>query len=325
MNVRHFYASEKLDRVTHLRGNAEWLRARLADPGSRVLPVWRERLLVDLGDEGEATPRPVFLSVTVADDLVKGFRVEGLREAAILLGVLDDRAYFAVDLSSVDNAEANPLLAGRGQFVSLRRLGPFIDRVSGGLLAYAQAMVYWQGQHRYCGACGSPTRSEEAGHWLRCTAESCGVLHFPRSDPAIIVRVTHEDRCLLGRQSRWPARRYSVLAGFVEPGESLEDAVVREVFEEAGVRVEDVRYDSSQPWPFPASLMLGFTAHALDEAIRVDGDELDDVRWFTRQQLDTDVATGEVILPPDISLARHLINGWYRSAAEPEKKEKESE
>jgi len=141
-------------------------------------------------------------------------------------------------------------------------------------------------------------------------------------DPAIIVRVTHEDCCLLGRQSGWPARRYSVLAGFVEPGESLEDAVRREVHEEAGVRVQDVDYDSSQPWPFPASLMIGFTARAIDDSIRIDGEELEDVRWFSRRQLDDEVTAGEVLLPPEISLARHLIDTWYRNETESEEKEK---
>jgi len=247
--------------------------------------------------------------------------VDNLEAAVILLGMRKGRAHFAVDLSSIEDPEEHPLLAREGHFVSLRSVGPHLDRLSGGLLALAQSMVYWRQQHRFCGACGSPNRSEEAGHWLRCTSENCGVLHFPRTDPAIIVRVTHEGRCLLGRQSRWPARRYSVLAGFVEPGESLEDAVRREVHEESGVRVDEVGYDSSQPWPFPASLMLGFTAAALDDSIRIDGDELDDVRWFSRQQLSSEIASGEVILPPEISLARHLIDDWYRRSIDPEEKE----
>ena len=318
--MRHFYASDELDRATHLRGNANWLCARLSDPESRVLPVWRGRLYVDLENEGDESPQPVYLNVTDAKELAGD-----LDTVAILLGTKEGRAYFAVDLSSIEEPEESKLLAQRGHFVSLRRVGPFLHRFSGGLLALAQAMVHWHQQHRFCGACGSPNRAEEAGHWLRCTSESCGVLHFPRTDPAIIVRVIHEDRCLLGRQSRWPARRYSVLAGFVEPGESLEDAVRREVYEEAGVRVEEVSYHSSQPWPFPASLMLGFTARAFDDSICVDGEELDDVRWFSRQQLDRAIASGEVILPPDISLARQLIDGWHRNDIEPELKEDSSE
>lgn len=318
--MRHFYASEELDRVAHLRRDADWLSARLDDPESRVLPVWRGRLFVDQEKEGAESPRPVYLNVAEAKELAGD-----LDAAAILLGTQDGRAHFAVDLSIIDDPEAGSPIARRGHFVSLRAVGPFLDRISGGLLALAQAMVYWHQQHRFCGACGCPTRGEEAGHWLRCTSESCGVLHFPRTDPAIIVRVIHEDRCLLGRQSRWPERRYSVLAGFVEPGESLEDAVRREVFEEAGVHVGKVDYDSSQPWPFPASLMVGFTAEALDDAICIDGDELDDVRWFSRRQLDKDIKAGEVILPPDISLARHLIDGWFRKDIEPEKEEDNSE
>ncbi len=309
--MRHFYASEELDRVAHLRGDEDWLSARLDDPESLVLPVWRGRLFVELEREGDEPPRPVYLNVADAKELV-----DDLQAAAILLGTQGGRAHFAVDLSSIDNPEECSLLAQRGHFVSLRAVGPFLDQVSGGLLALAQAMVYWHQQHRFCGACGCLTRGEEAGHWLRCTSESCGVLHFPRTDPAIIVRVTNEDRCLLGRQSRWPARRYSVLAGFVEPGESLEDAVRREVYEEAGVRVEEVGYHSSQPWPFPASLMIGFTARAVDDAIRVDLDELADARWFTRRQLQAEIEAGDVALPPEISLARQLIEGWYRTDIE---------
>jgi NAD+ diphosphatase len=305
--MRHFYASDQIDRVAQLRGDADWVRARLADEDSRFVPVWRSRLFVDMEREGEDPPRPVLLTVAQASTLA-----HDLQEGSILLGTLEGATYFAVDLSDIESPEEDSELAGHGHFVSLRRIGPFIDRRNGGLLAYAQAMVHWHQQHRFCGTCGSPTRSEEAGHWLRCTSDQCRTLHFPRTDPAMIVRVTHDDRCLLGRQSRWPARRYSVLAGFVEPGESLEDAVIREVFEEAGVRVDDVQYHSSQPWPFPASLMIGFTANARDDSINIDADELEEARWFSRDQLDDEVAAGDVILPSEIALAHHLINGWYR-------------
>lgn len=307
--MRHFYTSEDLDRASHKRSDEAWVRARLADPQSRVLPVWRARVFVTLDREGDASPQPEYLSVAEARELAGDGSA-----APVLLGVGKSHAYFAADLSSIGDPETEPLLSERGRFVSLRRVGPFLDRHGGGLLAYAQAMAHWHQQNRFCGACGCPTRAEEAGHWLRCTSESCHTLHFPRTDPAIIVRVTHDDRCLLGRQTRWPTRLYSVLAGFVEPGESLEDAVAREVFEEAGVRIDDVRYDSSQPWPFPASLMIGFTAGALDDAILVDGDELEDVRWFTRSELDREVGAGNVILPSEVSLARHLIERWFSRA-----------
>src|SRR5690606_4413961 len=171
-----------------------------------------------------------------------------------------------------------------------------------GLLAYARAMILWRQRHRHCGSCGAATRSESAGHVMKCTNPDCGAEQFPRLDPAVIVLVTDGERALLGRQASWPAGRYSTVAGFVEPGESLEDAVAREVREETGVEVDAVDYHSSQPWPFPSSLMLGFTAHASrTDILRVD-DELEDVRWWTRAE----IAGGAVGLPFTHSISFRL-------------------
>jgi NAD+ diphosphatase len=188
-------------------------------------------------------------------------------------------------------------------------------------------MVWWHGRHRFCGVCGGPTASADAGHVRRCAR--CDARHFPRTDPAVIVLVADAARdgdpageaCLLGSAPGWPDGMYSTLAGFVEPGESLEEAVRREVWEEAGVRVGAARYDSSQPWPFPQSLMLGFTAQAepgaARGAVRVDGVELRDARWFTRAELDEALAAGRVRLPSPLSIARRLIDGWRGGAAPP--------
>jgi NAD+ diphosphatase len=179
------------------------------------------------------------------------------------------------------------------------------------IIAQARALLYWHGRHQFCGLCGGACLPQSAGHVMACT--KCGTHHFPRTDPAVIMLVTRGDRCLLGANKRANRPFYSTLAGFVEPGESLEEAVAREVMEEAGVRVGDVRYHSSQPWPFPASIMLGFYAEGLSEAITIDESELRDARWFTRDEIRDHRAQG-FNLPGRISIARALIEDWISAA-----------
>ena len=166
-------------------------------------------------------------------------------------------------------------------------------------------------EKRFCGNCGSQTAIREGGYMRVCTNDDCGQRHFPRMDPAIIVLVTCGERCLLGRKPVWPEGMYSTIAGFVEPGESIEDAVVREVREETGVEVAEMCYRSSQPWPFPTSLMLGFRARAKSEAIRVEQDELEDARWFTRAEMQEALDQDRLRLPPAISISRRLIEDWF--------------
>ena len=198
-----------------------------------------------------------------------------------------------------------------GEFRELRFYGANMPADEANLLAYARALAIWRAQNRYCGTCGAPTRAVRGGHVMVCTREGCGKEQFPRIDPAIIVLVTDGERALLGRQASWPAGRYSTLAGFVEPGESLEDAVAREVYEESGVQVRDIVYHSSQPWPFPSSLMLGFMARTdADPVVRTDG-ELEDARWFTREE----IANGTPALPTIHSISFGLIEDWYDSGA----------
>ena len=178
-----------------------------------------------------------------------------------------------------------------------------------GLLGYARAMVSWRRRHRFCGLCGTNTVPAKSGHVLVCSAPACRHEQFPRLDPAIIVLVSEGDRALLGRQASWPVGRYSTIAGFVEPGESLEDAVAREVLEETGIEVDRIEYHSSQPWPFPASLMLGFSAHALTTEVRLRDQELEDARWFTREE----IAGNGALLPPRQSISYRLIEHWFDS------------
>lgn len=218
----------------------------------------------------------------------------------------------------VDDEQRSRLAVEDQRWNDLRAAALSLPPSDAGHAAYARALVHWHQKHRYCGRCGASTRIELGGHRRRCGA--CGLEQFPRIDPAIIVLVENAGRVLLGRQSSWPPRRYSVLAGFVEPGESLEDALVREVEEEAGVRVSECDYHSSQPWPFPASLMLGFTARTDDTDLRY-GDELEHAAWFSADELRDAVATGEIRLPPPLSLSARLLEDWYvartgRSAGE---------
>jgi NAD+ diphosphatase len=199
------------------------------------------------------------------------------------------------------------------RWAGLRELGSVLDDAGAGLLTTSVAMAHWHAGHRFCARCGALTHAVQAG-WAR-ECPQCGAEHFPRTDGAVIMAISDaDDRILLGRQARWPQQRYSCLAGFVEPGESLEATVRREAWEEARVAVGDVEYRGSQPWPFPASLMLGFRARAVSPEITVDGVELASARWWTREELALDVATGELLLPPSVSIARRLIEDWYGGA-----------
>jgi NAD+ diphosphatase len=285
----NFLADAPVERLGHLRCDAAWLEQ--ARPRGRYLAVWRRMNLVSAGDP----PRPVLLGW-------EEIRVQAAAPEPVLLGHWQDAPCFAVGL----DGDGPPPLPGA--FKEIRAVGQSLSPADAGLLAYARAMVVWHERHRYCGRCGGSTRSAEAGHVRECG--TCGAKHFPRVDPAIIVLVADEERCLLGRQADWPPGRYSTIAGFVEPGESLEQAVRREVEEEAGVLVDEVEYHSSQPWPFPSSLMLGFTARPAGGELAPRDGELEEARWVSRD----DIAAGRVRLGPPVSIAYRLIEDWYDAA-----------
>ena len=293
----NFYAGLALDRMSDRRGDSAWLAELLRHPASRLIPVWRSRNLVV---EGE-TPEAVFLECS---ESLTG------NGAAVFLGLMQDTAYFAADLSHVEEGNLPAIAGGRGRFVDLRAVGAIMDRQHGALLAYARGIAHWHSRHRFCAVCGSPSVSAEAGHMRKCTNPACGAEHFPRTDPAVIMLVTHGDKCLLARNRRFPLPMYSTLAGFVEPGESLEEAVTREVYEESRIRVTEVRYQSSQPWPFPSSIMLGFRATALNTDIHIDGTELMDAGWFDRAQLRAKHDPDRFRVPRGDSIARRLIEDW---------------
>ncbi|RNI29452.1 NAD(+) diphosphatase [Rufibacter immobilis] len=189
-------------------------------------------------------------------------------------------------------------------------------RPQSSLLAYAKAMIHWNRQHQFCHVCGAQAVSKDAGHGRKCTNPACHTSHFPRTDTAVIAMVTCGNSGLLARQASWPQGQYATIAGFLEPGETLENAVAREVQEEVGLQVTQVEYHSSQPWPFPASIMVGFTARAENTHLHLDPAEIEDARWFTRSQLKELVSTGEIKLPPALSISYRLIQDWLNADGE---------
>ncbi len=218
----------------------------------------------------------------------------------VFLGSEDGVAHFAVLLDQPPDGEA---------WIGFRAVGPNLSDEEAGLVVHAVALAEWHVAHRFCPRCGGRLEVAAAGHVLTCP--DCGRQHFPRTDPAVIMLVTDGERALLGRQPSWPEGRYSTLAGFVDPGESLEQAVVREVAEEVGVEVTEVTYFGNQPWPFPASLMIGFFARALTTDIDVDNEEISDARWFTRDEVREAVEAGTLVLPGGISISHSLVEAWY--------------
>jgi len=270
---RNRFTSVRLDRLVEYRDDPEWVERALGSNAARFVPLWRSRSLIESSPSGQLAVylRPGELEHT--DSI----------QPPTLLGTDGKRYFFAV---SINDQQRDEVLATHteARFIDLRRASVDMDTKHAGVLAYAKALHYWQHRHVFCGVCGHPNRLLSSGHKLICSNEECARQTFPRIDPAIIVLVTHENSCLLGRNSTWPAKRFSTLAGFVEPGESLEDAVVREVFEEAAVRLKSIQYVSSQPWPFPASSMCGFYAEAETRECQ-SSDELEELQWFTVDEL----------------------------------------
>jgi len=301
----NFYSGLRLDRAEHLRRDARWLAAGMTSAESRLVPVWQARSLVARCSEvgGEAI-RAVSLPAAEAGPLIAA-----AGEIAFL-GLDGETAYFALALPDDFTPEAVSELAPHGEFLDIRAVGPLLPRAEGALLAYARGLAHWHRRHRFCGVCGAPTVSEQGGHLRRCSATACGTEHFPRTDPAVIMLVHDGERCILGRQASWPPGMHSVLAGFVETGESLEEAVAREVYEEVGIEVTEVAYQSSQPWPFPSSIMLGFRAKARFAPLRVNTQELAAAEWYDRAALSAAPEDERFRLPRRDSIARRLVEDW---------------
>ncbi|KTF09602.1 NAD(+) diphosphatase [Pseudoalteromonas sp. 10-33] len=299
------YSDMPLDRCSNVRKDLTWLKAHMSSQSVWLLVKNNETLFV------KNTPQIMFLPYEQIAQL-------DLNNALFLGLNTTKNGVFALDVSDIDDTILAPILSG-AEFMDIRKQGPLIDIKEGSIAALARGLCYWHATHRFCGRCGSKNHLVEAGHSRLCENERCKHPTFPRTDPAVIMVVTKTftdgiERCLLGRQAVWPKGMYSSLAGFVDPGETLEQAVAREVKEEAGVEVNDVTYVASQPWPFPSSIMLGFFAKATSEQINVDKDELDDAKWFSRE----DLANfgnwhdeGEHLkLPRTDSISRYLIEHW---------------
>jgi NAD+ diphosphatase len=281
-----------VDRVTERRSDNAWLEAAWGNPATRVLVIDDGRALVQL--DGADGPELVFVAPADAPPGVRfmlGQDAEGV-------------VYYGVSAPITDTP-------GGTKAISLRSIGAQLGDRDAGLFTHAVALANWHATHTHCPRCGAATVPEPAGDTTRCPVD--GTEHFPRTDPAVIMLVTdEEDRCLLGRNAAWPERRFSILAGFVDSGESAEQAVIREVHEETGITVGNVRYLGSQPWPMPRSLMLGFSAQApAGQQISVDDAELAEALWFSRAELLRAIEAGELSIAPPVSIARRIIESWY--------------
>ena len=295
------FTSVRLDRLVEYREDSEWVSKALKAEDAHYIPLWRSRSLLQKDESGTLAVylRPEELP---ENDLI---------QPPTLLGTDHKRTYFAV---SITDRQRDEVLKSHpdAKFTDLRGASIDMDAKHAGILAYAKALHYWQHRHLFCGVCGEANRLLSSGHKLVCSNEECARESFPRIDPAIIVLVTHKDACLLGRSPNWPKRRFSTLAGFVEPGESLEDAVVREVYEEVRVQLGSIKYVSSQPWPFPASSMCGFYAEAISRECAV-SDEIEEVLWFNTEELTAAVIDGSVLLSPPVSIAFRLLADWFKN------------
>lgn len=257
-----------------------------------LVPVWRDKTLITT----DAEPHAVIPTAKIA-----GALIDSAAELA-WLGLVGGRDCFALDLSELEDPLAHAALAGSGTLADLRLVGGLLPADEAEIVAYARGLLYWHRRARFCGACGGATKAKDGGHMREC--EGCDLKHFPRTDPAVMALVHRGDRCVLTRQPGWPKGFYAAVAGFVEPGESTEDATLREVKEELGLDVTNLVYFRSQPWPFPASLMIGFFAEATSDELVVDHGELEDARWFSREEL---MNPKGFMYPQAYSLAAYMI------------------
>jgi NAD+ diphosphatase len=292
------YTHTPQDRAAGRRADPDWVAAQLARPDARIIPMWRDRCLVRNG-------RPVVLDGTA------GGAVLAAANQTALLGLDGPVPVFAADLGGQEQADAVRMAVAEAT-ADLRTLAAVLPHPLAATLAYARGLLFWNRHTRFCGSCGSPSRGEHAGHLPVCAGRDCGRQLFPRIEPAVIALVTGpgpQSRCLLARHHGAGQDSFALIAGFVEIGESLEGAVRREVAEEAGVAVGAVAYRASQAWPFPAGLMVGFEAEAVDETIAVDGSELVEARWFTRAEVRERIVAGPGPGPVD-SIGGHLLRWW---------------
>jgi len=297
----NIFAGNPLDRASDRRADQDWIAARLAAETTLALPMWNGAPFVE--DDGKGGVRLAYIPPTLAGELAAG------AERLLFLGLWKETAVFALDLEGPADPAAVPL-AGLGRFEDLRGLALRLPETEAAIAATAKGVFEWRRRHRHCSVCGQPSVAADAG-WKRI-CPSCGAEHFPRTDPVVIMLAAQGERCLLGRQAAWPKGMWSALAGFIEPGETIEEGCARELKEEAGVEAVSIRYHSTQPWPYPSSLMIGLIAEVAPGDAAPNDSELEAVRWFTRDETRALLAgalTG-AFAPPRLAIAHHLIKAW---------------
>ena len=301
--ITNTFAGNPLDRASERRGDAAWLRERLDDPETLAVAIWNGKPLVEDAPGADQAVRIAYLPIGLARE------VAGSDQRMLFLGLWKGTAVYAVDLEGSPDPAEGPL-NGLGRFEDLRMIALRLPGADAGILATAKAMFEWRRRHGFCANCGQPSLAIDGG-WKR-VCEACRTEHFPRTDPVVIMLPTFGERCLLGRQAIWPKGMFSALAGFLEPGESIEEACAREIKEEAGLTAVSVRYHSTQPWPYPSSLMIGLMAEVSDDQATPDQTELEAVRWFTREETRT-MLRGEIPdakAPGAMAIADQLIKAW---------------
>jgi NAD+ diphosphatase len=299
------FSGNPLNRVSEKRTDTAWVAAKRRDPSSLIFPMWRLQPFI-LGGEKAAPPLKIGLvRPEIADEL-------GLDDAiSIFLGLDGERGMFALDISEISNPTRTGPLAGLGHFREARTAASMVSLKDAAIIAQAKAMIDWHQRHGFCPKCGTPTKLMDAGYRRLC--EACKAEHFPRTDPVVIMLATHGEECLVGRGKQFPSGMFSALAGFIEPGETIEEAVRRELMEEANVQVGEVSYYATQPWPFPSSLMIGCFAKADRREAHADENELAEVRWIERsvaRELIEGRRVDGIMVPPPIAIAHHLIRAF---------------
>ena len=303
-----FYASSAINRHGNYRNNKRILNQIIIEKDTKFIPFYNGK---NLFTEISNNIKPLILDRIQLHD----FFPNGIGNT-IFLGVANTLNYIGVDLSPPNQKFDNWLKESNIIIDDLRKYGPILDDIEASFLALSNGMFFWHNTHKFCGSCGFQNFPTEGGFVMKCSNDKCGKSHFPRTDPAIITLISFQDKVLLGRSPRFPDSMYSTLAGFVEPGESLEQALEREVFEEVGIKVKNIRYFNSQPWPFPASLMLGFFAEAVNDQMTIDYDEIEDAHWFSINELKSlqhPSIRGNFKLPRVDSIARRLVDTWMNS------------
>lgn len=298
------FAGNPLNRASERRGDTAWLAEQVASSDSLGIALWNGKPFVEKAANGDL--QIAYLPARMVEDLA------GSPERLLFMGLWKETAIFAVDLEGGADPAEGPL-AGLGRFEDLRGVALRLPATDASIVATAKAMFEWRRRHRFCASCGHASEPAEGG-WKRI-CPSCNAEHFPRTDPVVIMLAVFEDRCMLGRQEIWPKGMFSALAGFLEPGESVEEACARELEEEAGLKTLSVAYHSTQPWPYPSSLMIGLIAQVADDDAAPDQTELSEVRWFTKAEARALLA-GEVpatFAPPPMAIAHQLIKAWAES------------